>query len=207
MRIAILTFEGFNELDSLIALGVLNRVKKPGWQVQLACPTPSVRSMNGVTVQAQADLASARTADAVLVGSGMQTREVVGDAALMAQMQGLDPARQLLGAQCSGALVLARLGLLSGLPACTDLTTKPWVQEAGITVLNQPFVAHGNVATAGGCLAAPYLAAWVIARLEGLDAAESALHYVAPVGEKEAYVARALGHLEKYLPPAGPTGQ
>lgn len=30
MHIAILTFEEFNELDSLIALGILNRVKKPG---------------------------------------------------------------------------------------------------------------------------------------------------------------------------------
>lgn len=27
MHIAILTFEGYNELDSLIALGVLNRIK------------------------------------------------------------------------------------------------------------------------------------------------------------------------------------
>ncbi len=53
MRIAILTFDGFNELDSLIALGLLNRVKKPGWEVSLCCPTDQVRSMNGVTVQAQ----------------------------------------------------------------------------------------------------------------------------------------------------------
>ena len=28
MHIAILTFEGYNELDSLIALGVLNRVRQ-----------------------------------------------------------------------------------------------------------------------------------------------------------------------------------
>ncbi len=28
MHIAILTFEGFNELDSLIALNILNRVKQ-----------------------------------------------------------------------------------------------------------------------------------------------------------------------------------
>ena len=28
MHIAILTFEGYNELDSLIALGVLNRVER-----------------------------------------------------------------------------------------------------------------------------------------------------------------------------------
>ena len=107
----------------------------------------------------------------------------------------LDPARQLIGAQCSGALIVAQLGLLAGVPACTDLITKPWVQEAGVEVLNQPFYAHGNIATAGGCLASQYLAAWIIARLAGIEAAEAALHYVAPVGEKEQYVSRAMGHV------------
>ncbi|SFZ73470.1 DJ-1/PfpI family protein [Chitinimonas taiwanensis] len=198
MHIAILTFDGFNELDSLIALGILNRVKQPGWRVSLACPTPHVRSMNGVVLEAQASLEEAAMADAVLVGSGMRTREVVADAALMARLH-LDPQRQLLGAQCSGTLVLAKLGLLNDLPACTDLISKPWVQEAGVAVLEQPFVARGNIATAGGCLASPYLAAWVIARLAGIAAAQSALHYVAPVGEKKAYQAQALAHIQPYL--------
>ncbi|MBT9502894.1 MAG: DJ-1/PfpI family protein [Burkholderiaceae bacterium] len=198
MHIAILTFEGFNELDSLIALGILNRVKKPGWRVSIASPAARVRSMNGVVLEAQASLQAACEADAVIVGSGMQTREVVADETLMAQLR-LDPARQLLGAQCSGTLVLARLGLLNAVPACTDLTTKPWVEAAGVTTLNQPFVAHGNVATAGGCLASQYLAIWLIARLEGLDAAISAIHYVAPVGEKEEYVARAIANVKPYL--------
>ena len=84
--------------------------------------------------------------------------------------------------------------------ACTDLTTRPWVEEAGIRVLEQPFFANGNVATAGGCLAAQYLAAWLIARVEGIEAARSALHYVAPVGEKDAYVARAIANISPYLP-------
>src|ERR1700754_1625081 len=198
MHIAILTFEGFNELDSLIALGVLNRVKNPGWRVSIACPTARVKSMNGVVIEAQASLQEACTADAVIVGSGRQTREVVADSALMAQLQ-LDPSKQLLAAQCSGTLVLARLGLLDGVPACTDLTTRPWVQKACIDVLNQPIFASGNVATAGGCLASAYLAAWIIARLEGIDAAQSALHYVAPVGEKEAYVSRAMANIMPFL--------
>jgi len=73
------------------------------------------------------------------------------------------------------------------------------VQEAGIEVLNQPFFARGNLATAGGCLASSYLAAWAIARLLGRDAAAEVLHYVAPVGEKEDYVQRALGNIEPYL--------
>ena len=199
MHIAILTFDGFNELDSLIAFGVLHRIKKPVWRVSLCCPHTEVTSMNGVTMHAQSMLEDARTADAVLVGSGIRTRDVVADPALMARLA-LDPSRQLIGAQCSGTLVLAKLGLLGSVPACTDLTTKPWVQEAGVEVLNQPFYANGNVATAGGCFASPYLAAWVIARTEGVEAAAEALHYVAPVGEKEAYVENALRNLRPHLP-------
>ena len=173
MNIAILTFDGFNELDSLIALGVLNRIKRPGWRVTLACPTATVTSMNGVTIHAQSSLDDVADADAVIVGSGIKTREIAADAKLMARLN-LHPTRQLIAAQCSGTLLLAKLGLLGTIPACTDLTTKPWVIEAGVKVLNQPFFARGNVATAGGCLASPYLAAWVIARSEGVDAAKAA---------------------------------
>jgi transcriptional regulator GlxA family with amidase domain len=198
MHIAILTFDGFNELDSLIALGILNRVKRPGWRVSIASPADKVRSMNGVVIEAQASLKDACDADAVLVGSGIRTRDVVTDAALMSLLT-FDPTRQLLGAQCSGTLILARLGLLDDVPACTDLTTKPWVEEAGVAVLNQPFVARGNIATAGGCLSSQYLAAWFIARLEGVEAARSAIHYVAPVGEKEVYVTRAMANISPFL--------
>jgi len=198
MHIAILTFDGFNELDSLIALGILNRIKTPGWRVTLSCPSPTVTSMNGVTLHAQSTLEEACVADAVLFGSGMKTRDIANDQSVMARLQ-LNPQRQLIGSQCSGTLMMARLGLLNAIPACTDLLTKPWVQEAGVEVLHQPFYASGNVATAGGCLSSQYLAAWVIARLEGMDAAKAALHYVAPVGEKELYVDRAVSNIAPYL--------
>ena len=154
--------------------------------------------MNGVTIKAQSTLEEAATAEAVIVGSGIKTREVVESPELMSRIR-LNPDKQLIAAQCSGTLILARLGLVAGVPACTDLTTKPWVQEAGVEVLNQPFFAKGNVATAGGCFASPYLAAWIIARTEGLEAATSALHYVAPVGEKDAYVSNALRRITAYI--------
>lgn len=198
MHIAILTFEGYNELDSFIALGILNRIKTPGWRVSITCPTAKVRSMNGVVIESQATLEEACQADAVIFGSGMQTREVIEDQELMSRLK-FDPARQLLAAQCSGTLILAKLGLLNNTPACTDLTTKPWVVAAGVEVLNQPFFANGNVATAGGCMASQYLAAWIIARLEGIEAAKEALYYVAPVGEKEEYVERGLRNIMPYI--------
>ncbi|MDI1294888.1 MAG: DJ-1/PfpI family protein [bacterium] len=201
MQIAVLTFDGFNELDSFVAAAILNRMKPLGWAAHITAPTDRVTSMHGVTVERQRPIEFCAEADAVLIGSGIHTRTIAADPALLARIR-IDPARQLVGAQCSGTLLLARLGLIGALPACTDLTTKPWVIEAGVDILDAPFVAHGNVATAGGCLAAPYLASWVIARGAGLAAAQSAMHYVAPVGEKDAWVARAMAVVTPFLPQA-----
>lgn len=198
MQIAVLTFDGFNELDSFVAAAILNRLKAKGWMAHITSPSAQVTSMNGVTIERQKPLEFAAEADAVLIGSGIRTRELAADSELLSRIV-LDPERQLIGSQCSGTLMLARLGLIGSLPACTDLITKPWVVEAGVEVLDAPFVAHGNVATAGGCLASQYLAAWTIARLAGVEDARQAIHYVAPVGEKDMYVDRALAVIAPYL--------
>lgn len=200
MQIAVLTFEGFNELDSFVAAGILNRMKAKGWAAYITSPTEYVTSMNGVTVQRQKSLEFTAEADAVLIGSGILTRQIAADAEVLARIK-LDPARQLIGAQCSGTLMLARLGLVGDLPACTDLTTKPWVIEAGAKVIDAPFVAHGNVATAGGCLASQYLATWMIARGASMRDAEEAIHYVAPVGEKALYVDHAKSVVAPFIMP------
>ena len=139
MNIAIITFDGFNELDSFIAAGILNRMKSSGWNIQITCPTDFVTSMNGVEIKRQQPLEFANTADVVLFGSGMKTREISKDKKILNRLN-LDPSKQIICAQCSGTLLLSTLGLLNNLPACTDLTTKPWVIESGIEVLNQPLI-------------------------------------------------------------------
>ncbi|RKF20348.1 AraC family transcriptional regulator [Alginatibacterium sediminis] len=184
MNIAILTFDGFNELDSFIAAGILNRMRSEAWNVQICCPSEFVTSMNGVKIFAQQALEFANTADAVLFGSGMLTRDIAKNQAILSRIK-LNPTKQLIAGQCSGALLMSALGLLHGLPACTDLTTKPWLVESGVEVINQAFYAKNQLATAGGCLSSQYLAAWVIAKLAGQSACEAAINYVAPVGEKE----------------------
>jgi transcriptional regulator GlxA family with amidase domain len=198
MRIAILTFDGFNEIDTFVPLGLLNRLGAQGWKAEIACPMSHVTSMNGVTVQAQQPLEFANEADAVIFGSGIYTRAIAENSAILDRLQ-LDPVRQLIGAQCSGTLLLARLGLLGGAPACTDLTTKPWVVEAGVRVIDAPFHAQGPVATAGGCMASEYLSAWMMLRGAGAEAAAQALYYAAPVGEKEAHVARLLDTVRPFV--------
>ena len=136
MDIAVLTFDGFNELDSFIAAGILNRMKDVGWNVQITSPSQYVTSMNGVTIKSQQPLEFANRANVVLFGSGALTRDIAKDRDILSRLK-LNPETQLIGGQCSGTLLMSVLGLLHQIPACTDLTTKPWVVESGVTVLEQ----------------------------------------------------------------------
>lgn len=198
MKIAVVTFDGFNEIDSFVAAHILNRVQRAGWKAEITAPSETVTSMNGVKVAAQQALEFIASADAVLFGSGRKTAQVIEDDSIMSRIK-LDPQRQLIASQCSGALILARLGLLEGKPVCTDLKTKPVAEAAGLRVLNQPFYAQGNLASAGGCLSGRYLATWMIWSLIGKDAAMDALSYVAPVGEEEEFISRAIAVVSEFI--------
>ena len=200
MRVAVVTFDGFNELDSLVAAHILNRVD--GWRAEITGPSEILTSMNGVAVRAQQPLEFANEADAVIIGSGRRTREMVANDALMARLR-LDPRRQWIASQCSGALVLIRLGLLERDAVCTDRKTQPWIEAAGYRVLDEPFHASGRVATAGGCLASHYLATWLLWSAEGRETATDALSYVLPHGEEEEYTRRALACVEPFVAEVG----
>lgn len=203
MRIAIVIFDGFDEIDAFVSLGLLSRLSALGWKAELASPVTRATSMNGVTVEVQQPLAFANRADAVLFGGNLYARAIAAGIAKrgapMAALK-LDPLRQTLGAQGSGTLLLARLGLLGDMPACTDPATKPWVIEAGVRVLDEePFHARGALATASGGMAAAYLAAWVMLRHAGRSAATGALREAAPAGEEDAWVQHMLDVVEPFL--------
>ena len=195
MKVAIVTFERFNEIDSFLALSILNRLSERGVCAEICAPTEFVTSMNGVRVQAQRPLEFTREADAVLFGSGRGTLDAISDASIMDRIQ-VDPETQLIGSQCSGALVLAKLDLLGNMPACTDDMTRPLLEREGVEVHERSFLSQGRVATAGGCLAAQHLAAWVIRCGFDDDALMEAVGSVAPVGEFDACVERIVRALD-----------
>lgn len=202
MDVAVVTLDAFNELDSFVVAALLNRLGARGVNAHIVAPTPRVTSRSGVVVEAQRPLAFAAQADAVVIGSGMRSDELSGDRALLADLC-LDPSRQLIASQCSGALFLGALGLLPpGGPVCTDLVSAPLVAARGYRVLDRPFHAAGNVASAGGCLSSQYIAAWIALRALGEDAAREMIHGAAPVGEKEAWVDRALAAVAPFIPAA-----
>jgi hypothetical protein len=52
VRIAILTFEGFNQIDSFVTTHILNRIEREGWKAQITSPSETVQSVNGIRVRA-----------------------------------------------------------------------------------------------------------------------------------------------------------
>jgi putative intracellular protease/amidase len=181
-EIAIVAFDDFTDLDLILIWDLLNRVHLPGWNVRLLGEASFHRSMTGLTVPIHGHISEAAAADAVLFTSGKGTRVKIGDPAYLAQFR-LDEKRQLIGSICSGALLLAALGLLEGRRATTYPSAKPLLEAYGVEVVERPLVVAGNVATAGGCLAGQYLAGWVIERLVGSAIAEAVITSCQPVGE------------------------
>ncbi len=200
MRIALLAFDGFDELELFILCGLLNRLGTHGWKAEITSQASQITSMSGVTVHAARPLEFANEADAVVFGSNTYARAMAENSALVDRFQ-LDPLRQLIAAQGSGSLMLGRLGLLAEMPVCADAHTKPWLNEAGVRVVKEPFHARGSVATASGGLAAPYLAAWLMMRSAGKEATQQALQEAAPEGQKEPYVQQIMRTVRVFMPP------
>lgn len=182
MKISIIAFDDFTDIDVWFMWDLLNRVERPDWKVQILGERCCVTSATGIRTQTHGRLDEANSSDVVLFASGKGTRAKLRDDVFLDAFD-LDPERQLIGSMCSGALLLAALGLLEGKRATTYPTSKALLESMGVEVVEAPFVSEGNVATAAGCLAAQHLVGWVIEELLGADVRDAALKFVQPVGE------------------------
>jgi transcriptional regulator GlxA family with amidase domain len=181
MDVAILCFDDFTDIDVFLMWDLLNRVEHPGWRVRLLGDATHHTSVTGLTIPMHGHVREAVDAAAVVVTSGPGARAKLADEAYLGALR-LDPGRQRVGSMCSGALLLAKLGLLAGKRATTYPTQRERLAAMGVEVVEEAFVREGNVATAAGCLAALDLAGWIIEELAGEEQRAVVLRSVQPVG-------------------------
>jgi transcriptional regulator GlxA family with amidase domain len=182
MKIAIIIFDKFTDIDLWLMWDLLNRVRVDGWEVRILGEKETHFSATNIEVKTHGRIGEAGDADAVLFVSGQGTRERIMDENWLAKLK-LNPAKQLIGSICSGSLILAKLGLLAGKTATTYPTAKTALENFGVEVIEKPFIAHDNIATAGGCLAQQYLIGWMIEKLVDKDWADLVVKAIQPVGE------------------------
>ena len=179
-RIGIVAFERFTDIDVFLAWDLFNRVRRDDWEVKILGTAPTHTSVANLPIPIGAQVEWASDADMVFFASGPGTRPLCRDAEYLRRFS-LDPARQLIGSMCSGALILAALGLLRGKTATTYTTTRAELQSMGVEVVERDLVVHGNVGTAAGCLAALDLVGWMLERHEGVALRDFVLDAVKPV--------------------------
>ena len=182
MKIAIVVFDKFTDVDLFLMWDLLNRVRVEDWSVKILGEKDAHVSATGIEIKTHGRIEEANSSDAVLFVSGQGTRERIADENWLAKFD-LNAEKQLVGSICSGALILARLGLLQNKTATTYPTSKLLLESFGVEVIEKPFVANGNVATAGGCLAQQYLIGWVVENLADKDWRDLILKSIQPVGE------------------------
>lgn len=161
---------------------LLKRVKIPDWEVKIIGDKPEHTSTAGLKIPMHGGLQEANDSDVVLFASGPGARSKYKDEEYLRTFK-LDPAHQLVGSMCSGALLLAAMGFLKNSEATTYPTAKSLLESLGVTVVEKPFVRNGNVATAAGCLAAQYLIGWVIEEKVSAEMSRAVIKSIQPVGE------------------------
>src|SRR6187455_2281534 len=113
MKIAMVAFEGFTDVDLFMPWDLFYRVKdatyaayEGEWDVRICADAARFRSYSGLAIDRHEPLEWANGADAVFIVSGPGSRIKIKEPAFLAALQ-LDPSRQLVAAIDSGVLILA----------------------------------------------------------------------------------------------------
>ncbi len=184
--VGILIFDEVEVLDfcgPFEVFAVTGRQVSPGaFDVFTVGPTrDAIAARNGLSVNPRYALADAPPIDLLLVPGGYGTRPLMHDKPLITWIQQRASAAELVLSVCTGALLLAKAGLLEGLSATTHHAAIDLLCEVApdTNVRNDVrLVDNGRVITSAGVAAGIDMSFHVVARLLGEDVARQAAEYI-----------------------------
>lgn len=175
MDVAVLLFEGFDELDAVAPYEVFQTAASMGGDLDVSMrtlvPDEGVTARHGLTVEPDDVLFG--VPDLVVVpGGGWNDRESPGvwseldGGTLPERLATLHDGGATVASVCTGAMLLAEAGLLDGRPATTHESAKSDLREdyPDVDVRDDRYVDDGTVLTAGGVTAGIDLALHVVER-------------------------------------------
>ena len=167
MKVAIALFDRVTALDAIGPYEILQRV--PDFEITfVGHRVGTVRTENGMLgLSVDATFEDLPAPDIVLVPGGFGSRALVTDDRVLDWLRTAHRTSVLTTSVCTGSLVLAAAGLLSGLPATTHWGAYDRLAALGATVTPQrvvPLWDH-RIVTAAGVSSGIDMALTVIARL------------------------------------------
>jgi transcriptional regulator GlxA family with amidase domain len=131
-----------------------------------------VIARNGLSVNPAYTIDNCPTPDILLVPGGRGTRTEIHNQRVMDWIKRQAPAAELVLSVCTGALMLAKAGLLDGLQATTYHTAFDLLQELEPRVTLRPgerWVDNGKVVTSAGVSAGIDMALHIVGRLHDVE--------------------------------------
>lgn len=135
-----------------------------------------ILARNGLKVVPDHPLATAPAADVLILPGGSGTRALLKNPALLDWVRHQTATAEIVVSVCTGALVLARLGLLDGLDVTThfeNLGELARLAPAARVHGDRRFHDNGKFLTAAGISAGIDVSLHVVARLHGTKVAEA----------------------------------
>ena len=172
-HLGILLFDEVEELDAVGPYEVLaawtHAFPDDGWSVTtMSASGAAVRGAKGLTILPHAAVADAPALDVLVYPGGWGTRALLNDAAHLEWVRAMRREVGLIASVCTGSLVLAAAGLLSGRPATTHRASLDALQALDATIDvrgDVRFVDDGDVITSAGVSAGIDMALHLVARL------------------------------------------
>jgi len=193
-NVAILIFDDVEVLDfagpfEIFALADELRNHESFHTFTVATDPGSVRAHNGLKVVPDFTLENCPPPHVLVVPGGQGSRALLKKPALLEWIRTKARTAELVMSVCTGALVLAKAGLLDGLRITTHHTALDLLRElapAAIVDPSQRFHDNGKIITAAGISAGLDSSLHVVARLLGPAAAEATarqMEYGAPMAK------------------------
>jgi putative intracellular protease/amidase len=150
MQIAILLFDRFTVLDAIGPYQVLSGL--PGAEVSFVAERPGpIRDEEGsLVVSAQAGLPDVPRPDVIVVPGGPGQNDQMQDGPVHEWLRTADQATTWTTSVCTGSLVLAAAGLLTGRRATTHWLAMDELGQLGATPVTDRVVFDGKYVTAAG---------------------------------------------------------
>lgn len=167
MRIAVLIYEGFTMLDMVGPVEVLSLLA----DVEICLVAPQAGLVwpdnQAVPFVAPFGIADIDAADILLVAGGTGTVPWLENAPLIEWIARISARARWTASVCTGALLLAKAGLLTGKPATTHWGATDLLRGLGAEPVAKRWVESGTVITAAGVSAGIDMALALAARLAG----------------------------------------
>ena len=191
LRVGILVFDDFEPIDVWGFAQAFSIARFLGTTYESSPPYPfeivliareiaKTRSYNGPSAMPDWDYARAlrEPLDLLMVPGGLGAGNMVNDQRALDWVRAMDKRVRIMASVCTGAAILAKCGLLDGLPAATNHGSFKWVTGFGLRVLWDSvsrWVDAGKYVSSAGVSAGTDLGFYLVSRLAGRAVAELAV--------------------------------